>query len=285
MANEVVIRNEIDLLKLVSEAEAAGFNPLTVLRNGGAAGYAVQRQPLVLSGGSFTSMPDPEAPVLPPVVNTPVVQEAQPMTAWRSFLEQMVPGGGNTGDASPGEWEMASEYAMARAQAAMGGKGATASKSNARPAGTYTLSAPAVTASNKVVAVPVGGARPASSPSKAPLKKDKSGFQPEQIYDDDKIPSVIESDTSHWLLPGVTWEEVGGTSRGETWEVLYGDDNPLSWMMVLPKFGNDVLHNLQRLNKWPDYVVQTQVLPAWDKAMADRWVEPDTPVFAPGVFK
>lgn len=41
--------NRVDLKQLVADAEAAGFNPLTVLRNGGAAGYMQTSAPPVLS--------------------------------------------------------------------------------------------------------------------------------------------------------------------------------------------------------------------------------------------
>ncbi|QCS37279.1 hypothetical protein [Tortoise microvirus 79] len=40
-----IIRNEVDLKKLRDQAEAAGFNPLTILRAGGLANYNVQTHP------------------------------------------------------------------------------------------------------------------------------------------------------------------------------------------------------------------------------------------------
>lgn len=40
-----VVRNEIDLIKLRDQAEEAGFNPLTIIRNGGLAGYGVNMMP------------------------------------------------------------------------------------------------------------------------------------------------------------------------------------------------------------------------------------------------
>ena len=39
-----VVENRVDYQRLVADAEAAGFNPLTALRNGGAAGYSVSTQ-------------------------------------------------------------------------------------------------------------------------------------------------------------------------------------------------------------------------------------------------
>ena len=39
-----VVENHVDYGRMVREAEAAGFNPLTALRNGGAAGYSVSTQ-------------------------------------------------------------------------------------------------------------------------------------------------------------------------------------------------------------------------------------------------
>lgn len=45
---EVVSR--VDYGRMVADAEAAGFNPLTALRNGGAAGFSVTSQPVLSSG-------------------------------------------------------------------------------------------------------------------------------------------------------------------------------------------------------------------------------------------
>lgn len=39
-----VVENRVDYGRMVADAEAAGFNPLTALRNGGAAGYSVSTQ-------------------------------------------------------------------------------------------------------------------------------------------------------------------------------------------------------------------------------------------------
>lgn len=41
---KTVVENHVDYQRMVTEAEAAGFNPLTALRNGGAAGYSVSTQ-------------------------------------------------------------------------------------------------------------------------------------------------------------------------------------------------------------------------------------------------
>lgn len=38
---ETTTTNHVDYRRMVSEAEAAGFNPLTALRNGGAAGFSI----------------------------------------------------------------------------------------------------------------------------------------------------------------------------------------------------------------------------------------------------
>lgn len=47
------VRNSVDYQAMVREAEAAGFNPLTVLRNGGSAGFAVQTMPAVASSSTL----------------------------------------------------------------------------------------------------------------------------------------------------------------------------------------------------------------------------------------
>lgn len=43
--------NRVDYKRMVRDAEAAGFNPLTALRNGGAAGFSVTSQPVLSSSG------------------------------------------------------------------------------------------------------------------------------------------------------------------------------------------------------------------------------------------
>lgn len=48
--NEEVV-NRVDYARMVKDAEAAGFNPLTALRNGGAAGFSVTSQPVLSSSG------------------------------------------------------------------------------------------------------------------------------------------------------------------------------------------------------------------------------------------
>lgn len=44
-ANPTIIKGEIDFKKMAADAEAAGFNPLTAIRNGGSAGFASSSQP------------------------------------------------------------------------------------------------------------------------------------------------------------------------------------------------------------------------------------------------
>ena len=46
--NEEVV-NRVDYKRMVRDAEAAGFNPLTALRNGGAAGFSITSQPVLSS--------------------------------------------------------------------------------------------------------------------------------------------------------------------------------------------------------------------------------------------
>lgn len=48
---EKKVTNEVDYVKMVKNAEAAGFNPLTALRNGGAAGFTSTTSPAPLSAG------------------------------------------------------------------------------------------------------------------------------------------------------------------------------------------------------------------------------------------
>lgn len=68
---EKTTKNEVDYVKLVENAEKAGFNPLTALRNGGAAGFTATTTPALSSGevigeaantlGSFLQNFDPYA--------------------------------------------------------------------------------------------------------------------------------------------------------------------------------------------------------------------------------
>ena len=47
-----VTENRVDYKRMVKDAQAAGFNPLTVLRNGGSAGFSTQiHHPALSSGG------------------------------------------------------------------------------------------------------------------------------------------------------------------------------------------------------------------------------------------
>lgn len=50
-SNEVV--NRVDYKRLVKDATAAGFNPLTALRNGGAAGFSITSGPSLSSGSQI----------------------------------------------------------------------------------------------------------------------------------------------------------------------------------------------------------------------------------------
>lgn len=50
-----VVENRVDYARMVRDAEAAGFNPLTALRNGGSAGFSSQISHPALSSGSFSS--------------------------------------------------------------------------------------------------------------------------------------------------------------------------------------------------------------------------------------
>jgi len=48
-----VVKNEVDYGKMVSSATAAGFNPLTALRNGGSAGFTTTTSPSLSNSGSI----------------------------------------------------------------------------------------------------------------------------------------------------------------------------------------------------------------------------------------
>jgi hypothetical protein len=50
---EQVTRNEVDYVKLRDSAEKAGFNPLTALRAGGAAGFSVTHHPALSAANVF----------------------------------------------------------------------------------------------------------------------------------------------------------------------------------------------------------------------------------------
>lgn len=50
-----IFRSEINLSQLVADADKAGLNPLTVIRSGGLAGYAVQHNPQLPKQSLYTS--------------------------------------------------------------------------------------------------------------------------------------------------------------------------------------------------------------------------------------
>lgn len=241
MATDVTeVTSSIDFRRLVADAEAAGFNPLTALRAGAAAGYGVTRQsvtydPLSGSGaaGSFTSPVEAQGGDTRPVRSDSGGFTSAPVSELPADSDWFGPAMSVTGRNS--RFEAESEYNIAMAQLRMR-QGRLASEA-AQAGGLF--SPISYTGAPGVVGVPAKSGK---------LVKDKSGqgFQPAQIYEDDKIPAVITGDTTHWVLPGVSWEERGGTTRGNEWETIYGDDTPGSFVLSTLKFFDDVGHNVRR---------------------------------------
>jgi hypothetical protein len=302
-----VTTTSFDLRRMNAEAIAAGFNPLTVLRNGGAAGFATSTTRYEqVPGGSFTQKPpEPSRPdplprppqpsrPAPVVMGEPAPGRALPVAArpggrgtggdfyesfrpwfnqlkaegfggdWNAFVRgHIVPEFGSS-EASPGEWERASEQAIAASQLRMRNRGTgnvvtddgvviRTRPGRAGPSAGGMLNPIAVTGST---VVRPGRAAIPGTPNVPASFIERPGFQPHQVYQTDKLPNVIEGSTFHPLAWGLTWEETGGNSRGETWETVYGDDNMFGWALQAPKFIQDVGTNFNRLDRWAARNVQ-----------------------------
>lgn len=289
MADTATIRYEIDFQKLRDNAEAAGFNPLTALRNGAASGFAVEHHPInqmgsfgvgsayaatgggvEYGGGEFTSVQEPVSDLYD--YYTPLPQGYDPaadagnslfgMTAHESLPGMYYGPSGLVRDGNqlsgPGNSD-SETYSYVETDPAHMRKTATASISKSF-AGHFATEAAAgrlgVGPAKAIAAISGAGGIGAavSSGGKSVSASDKAratanggvGKQAEQAYIPDEIPNVIEKSTFHWIMPGVSWEELGGTTRIETMETAYGEDAPGTWLLGVPKFLNDLGHNTRR---------------------------------------
>lgn len=115
------LAQRLDLRKLREDAKLGGFNPVEIIRNGGLAAYAVDYQPYGTENG----------PQLLPTENTnlpggalhtgdtdPAYEDAVASGSWSLYGGRVGFDGGDN-EASPGEWELDTEYNMAVAQGKM----------------------------------------------------------------------------------------------------------------------------------------------------------------------
>lgn len=267
---EQVISNSIDLMRLVADAEAAGFNPLTVLRNGGAAGYAVQRQPAAFGGGSFTSTPEPmndaaetAAPFLQQAMPAPINGQYYTSNDAHLFGRNDNPfndGSASILDSGGGEWEAESEYNIAIAQARKRVPDVITDAGRVIPTRSAMFRPPTYTAPTKVMSNGRGVAAAASPVMPSNTAKDiGEGKQAKQAYETDKLPNVVTRSTFHPLLPGIDWEETGGVTRGETFETGYSDFG--GTILAIPKLLNDIGWNTRRA--WDHNMPTLQEVNSW----------------------
>lgn len=245
-----VITSSLDLRRMVQEAEAAGFNPLSVLRNGGAAGFATQTttyEPGVGSG-QFTSEP-PASPVAPPPAPAVSAGAGVQFFPEHDLIYSEKSGWGSLSGSSvsnerPGPWELESELNIAIHQLRQRTGALVTDDGKFVPTRGSLFEPVSYTA-------PAGGVRsgqPSAAIKPADPVKDKSGkYQQSQVYQPDKISSVITESTFHPWLPGIEWEEVGGVTRGENGEIIYGDESPANVLFSWPKGLNDIGHNANRV--------------------------------------
>ncbi|SEQ49333.1 hypothetical protein SAMN05428969_3271 [Devosia sp. YR412] len=225
----------IDMKRLVADAEEAGFNPLTFIRNGMWQAYLIDML------GAQT-----------------VADEADYLVEYGGG--EITSDGGGGGGGSDGFSYMYEQGGYNGIWTDQGRFVRTRPASEARGYHDSMVDVVAYSGGTPIAAPAVnGGAGPATprvrtasspAPKATPAKADKElpdQFQQEQIWDKDKQPRVIVDSTFHYILPGVTFEETGGTTRVEMFETGYGEDAPGTQMLGFPKFANDLGWNVQRL--------------------------------------
>lgn len=284
--DETVRTDSIDFKRMAADAMAAGFNPLTVLRAGAAAGYGVSKQVTSYAeqsasalGGSFTSFAVPSYAASPSSDLGYAVEPASldhggqaqrngsywnadgtPKRGvidgvdWDQVWRNNPSGESNHGDsvhdrssrdhAAEIEYQFAVEQLRRQLDGVITDDGRVVGTRKA-PTGGTMLNPISYTGAPAVRGVPVSAGAPGQSYGPA-----GEGFQPKQVYQTDKLPNVVAGNTMHYILPGIGWEELGGATRGEVWETIYGEEGPHSWMLSTPKFVNDVIHNFNRLDSW-----------------------------------
>jgi hypothetical protein len=267
MAKDVTkVTSSIDFKRLVADAEAAGFNPLTVLRAGAAAGYGVTKQTVTydpISGagaaGSFTPPVEEESPVeQPPLTSTPtpgstnitnVIAELGGQTAYLSAGHSLreLGFGGSVSDERPGPWELESEINIALHQLSM--RQANSQSAQGQQGGMFNpiaVTAPGAVVNGRaaasVVPMPAGGPLAVGKPT--PLQPVYAG--------------------GNRLAMDLGWSNAGDA------EERWGESEFLSptWFYSWGVAGADIGANLDVRNGGPLYT---------DKIVQDLWA-------APGVF-
>lgn len=225
-------RYGIDLKKMADDAFAAGFNPLTLMRNGAWQAYVIQ--PLGVNGQGYGS-------------------EYEGQYGGGELTDNPFGhggGGGNEGgygyyeDEGPdGVWTDGGKFRPTRA--ALEGY-AQSMADVVRAAGGTPIQRPAVNGGTGPGSPRVRTQTAAEAVASA-SSKTKEGFQPTQVWDKSKQPNIVQGDTVHYIAPGVSFVEQGGGTRANVWEDIYGEDSPLVWLLQAPKFLDDVGYNVRRL--------------------------------------
>lgn len=277
--DQTVRSDSIDFKRMAADAMAAGFNPLTVLRAGAAAGYGIStqvtsyaEQSATSMGGSFTSMssasPDYGYAVDPAYLDHGGQTQRNASywnadgTAKRGVIDgvdwDQVWANNPSGETNHGdsvhdrssrnhsaeiEYQFAVEQLVRQLDGVVTDGGRIVPGRKAPSAGGM-LNPISYTGAPGMRGAPVRSGAPGQS--YGPVGE---GFQPKQAYQVDKLPKVVTGNTMHYILPGIGWEELGGTTRGEEWETIYGE-GPWSFVMSTPKWANDALHNWNRLDSW-----------------------------------
>lgn len=271
----VTARYEVDLKKLVANAEAAGFNPLTVLRNGGAAGFMVEDQPLaqlaqpvvtappILGAGTFT----PEAPIVsgeeggffePPSV--PGFNPGRGYTvgaegsSWEGFSYDYSEGqstaekfGTNktgVGSASKSGSGMfaGSSYVAASVAGTRSSGGATVKTAGPGSAGVVTTSTAKLAKDKSSAPASPHAAPKATAPGKPAAQSAPSGKPGSAVdrygYDVNTLkfgPGILLEIPAHW-------------EKGEKYEDWFGD----TWgdAVMLPMVLDTIGHNWRRFSDW-----------------------------------
>lgn len=242
-----VTTSYVDYRRMVREAEAAGFNPLTAIRNGGSAGFSVSsttgggQSPLSRVGGALPGIAD-------------------------NFLQAIDP----FNDKSREMQYKIQEAQLANLQAD------TAARNRVSIGGV-----PSVTGSS-VARPPVGSGIPhgktnVSVSAAVPLPSSAGATQ---------TPKVEKPTVTNPYPTGSGIEVNSGFVDAEAIEKRYGENELFSTIGGLGTFAADVYHNVRRGAKWLDANMPTMELPklsskakkwANDKVPADRsdaWEDP-----------
>ncbi|MFU0507253.1 hypothetical protein [Pseudaminobacter sp. NGMCC 1.201702] len=204
-AHPQVVRSEVDYDKMVKEAASAGFNPLTVLRNGGSAGFS-------LSSSNAAEAPlSRRAPVLQATEGAGGAIGDSLMSIGNSFLSNFDPFADQKREA---------EYELVQAQ--IRNLNASTANLTARPSRSFNV--PSYTA---------GAVERRPSGKAAALSASMGKPQTPTL----ERPSV----TNPWRDMDVNPKLMDA----ETFEARYGDSELASTAWFLRNLGGDIAYNIQ----------------------------------------